>query len=780
LILIDALNGAIMWLIQNPDHRFLTERRVIDAAAHTLGTALRDRTLTLIIGNGPSQSAAWLHGRCRTGSATSRSADPVSWAGVVRQAAITVGYTEHFVGKCTNYLALAQAVLVRSPNIDQARSTLLGRLRAAFENALEPNSFDDMIATLAPHDIVTTNYDFQIERALERGQPSQWCALVRTGIDYCVSKNVTWVHKMHGSFAPPINLQSNYRTEPMAIFEDTVVITENDYDFYYKSLSNVADGVPGLLSALANTSLIIGKGLDPQDISFMYALRRTRIQAAARRYILVDTVPTPDSLLLYHNLGVTPLVMNLPRHRYDGHYYFSVLAALAALFPGALESIWESAQAHPSAGFADLIQGPRALAVGLAARNLTGRTTYNTQETIPPPGRRSMAFNEAEEHLGGAALTALMVLSALVNDPACRLAISSVIGSDNDPHAQEILAGCGKYGIDTDAVSGNQPQSWYSTVLVHTSTTHDNNDYPGQRIFLDRGYRGALSLAPPQMEQMLAQIENPNLRVIYLDKFLASQHPPPPSATQLDPRKFGPLLRVQSLEAARRVLALNPDLDILYEAGGGGSIFQHVEKRLSSIINIFTCGFPFFAHVLLQKVDRALPPALGMFGGNNRWWQMDFAEETRAVDAALEIMMPGPATGNKVVAFSPDQTLLAEARIWAGHATGTRHWFVTTLHHRGALGLDLKRGTGWYCPTRDDRSTIRNTSGAGDSFRGALMYALLNSSTDTSTSLPAALKFSTAVATERCRYFSMEAALQHIRQGFSGKYSDYEAAAKFY
>jgi sugar/nucleoside kinase (ribokinase family) len=82
---------------------------------------------------------------------------------------------------------------------------------------------------------------------------------------------------------------------------------------------------------------------------------------------------------------------------------------------------------------------------------------------------------------------------------------------------------------------------------------------------------------------------------------------------------------------------------------------------------------------------------------------------------------------------------------------------------------------GLYCRAPDiESASIVNTSGAGDSFRGALMYALLRGKNRHHASLPRALEFATDVATERCKHFRMDTACESIQAIYGGNYLAYD------
>ena len=99
-----------MWLIENPESRFISDPRSVILASASLTQALNEHNLTFVVGNGLSQSAAWLHS-VRNPRGTLRA---ISWSEVVREAARKVGYTAELLNRCSNYLAIAQAVLIKS------------------------------------------------------------------------------------------------------------------------------------------------------------------------------------------------------------------------------------------------------------------------------------------------------------------------------------------------------------------------------------------------------------------------------------------------------------------------------------------------------------------------------------------------------------------------------------------------------------------------------------------------------------------------------------------
>ena len=83
-------------------------------------------------------------------------------------------------------------------------------------------------------------------------------ALIRTDTDYEMLGSKTWVHKMHGSFAPEQPLRYKYRFPGAQPAENSIVITERDYDECFTHLSSAQVNY-GLLAALRRPCLILGK-----------------------------------------------------------------------------------------------------------------------------------------------------------------------------------------------------------------------------------------------------------------------------------------------------------------------------------------------------------------------------------------------------------------------------------------------------------------------------------------------------------------------------------------
>ena len=101
-----------------------------------------------------------------------------------------------------------------------------------------------------------------------------------------------------------------------------------------------------------------------------------------------------------------------------------------------------------------------------------------------------------------------------------------------------------------------------------------------------------------------------------------------------------------------------------------------------------------------------------------------------------------------------------------------RRWFIVTLHESGALALDLsnsrKYQMRWFPGHAVAQSKIRNTAGAGDAFRGALLFGLIQPHSEGEEHLGHCVDFAIRCATKRCQQYRMQDALAGFkRDGFA-------------
>ncbi|MFN9289105.1 MAG: PfkB family carbohydrate kinase, partial [Planctomyces sp.] len=578
----------------------------------------------------------------------------------------------------------------------------------------------------------------------------------------------------------------------------SVVITESDY---YKCLRELHQGLSNspLGNALTNNLLIIGKSLDPLDASFLYALRQTRSnrqRAKSKAWFIQCGQLTADDRIQSDKLGLTPVEIRMPRVVSGGHYYYALLLALQGLFPDLLESLAKEAMREEL--FAALVGTPEALAIVMASIILTGCMRKGGVNVVPSAGRHNVRFENSEEHLGGAALTPLMVAAALER-PSKRprsFALCSAIGNKNEPATQRLLRDAGTLKIaghtipiDLDSTSLTDEQTWHSTVIVHRGTYSKDRakkDYDGQRIFLDRGYDKAVRLGELELVQLRKQLRAKTLKVVYFDKFLAAQHPPVSWRHEIDDKKMGPLLQKPIFGLLSK---LRPNTDVIYETGATGSRFQSVEKKVAKCVNVFTCGFPLFARkVLTPKMMKQLRTSTGRLNlfRKDKYYEVDFQKETAAIDTLLGSLHQVSSTATDRVSEITCERfrtqLINQCKKWAAREKCRMRWLIVTLHHRGAIGVDLSFQKVWHCSIPESVPNLPpnvqfNTSGAGDCFRGALMHALLNLETCSAESLPHVLRFCTEAATAWCHHFRVADSLKYLHTNLGGQFAGQQASA---
>jgi len=75
----------------------------------------------------------------------------------------------------------------------------------------------------------------------------------------------------------------------------------------------------------------------------------------------------------------------------------------------------------------------------------------------------------------------------------------------------------------------------------------------------------------------------------------------------------------------------------------------------------------------------------------------------------------------------------------------------------------------WFPPDSDRQDGIKNTTGAGDTFRGALLFGLIQPPhSKEQDHLAHCVKFAVRCATQGCHYYEMKEALDKFREnGFA-------------
>jgi sugar/nucleoside kinase (ribokinase family) len=737
-----------MWLIDSKT--FLSDPSTILRAQNELMEAQRQSSLSILVGNSFTQFSAFL----RNDRKNSPESSYFGWERALRTALdllVPLG-EEPLSRNVDSDLALFVIAQAMCAQYKDARNRIVEQLNIELLPPLAPSPLHHFLLDLQPKSIITTNCDLQLERAAATRQ-QDWEAIVAYAIQQ--RAKALPIYKINGSLKPDIPHEANYTFPPDIVAENaeqTVVIAGEDFEERATQLTRPLHPV---VNVLGQTLLIIGKSLNPLDTAFMSVLNRSR-QSGYPAYYLTYGLSQQEALYAKsHN--IVPLTINMSRRAENAHYYVGMAYALMQLFPNVgkqyAQEIGDYAETH------QLIRSPRFIAIGLTAHNTIGRLRYrgNAGEesfVLPTQGRRNFSF-EAEEYPGGAALTAVKTFVELDTTAQHPTSIISILKA-SDLFGQEVLQFCDSSGIDADGISQNAGHTWHSTVLVHDGISHEGV-YPGQRIFMDRSFT-RLQLDATSLEQLEAQLspDQQNLRLIYFDKFLAQ----PYSAENSN--AVGAL--VQHQEILRDLANKRADVDILYETGGGGSRGLVVENALNGYINILTAAFPFFARNVLPQTDKKVGE-LAKYARDDYFVTVEFEHETKAIEELLNLCAPAGEW------FRVKSDWLKNGLIWAGRRNG-RRWLITTLHHYGALAIDLNISQGIYCtPARDfDYKKVESTVGAGDVFRGAFSYALVqlgesanrSSAHESRRLMHTCTQFAVEVASEKCRNFKMSDAFSNI------------------
>lgn len=204
---------------------------------------------------------------------------------------------------------LGKSLAEHLPDFDSSVGPL--ELVSAYEHAFGRNTLVDKVARLTRvydarpgkahtafaelgfETVVTTNFDFLLERAYETaGRPcvpligeSQLAGLTRsTGPK---------LYKLHGDIHHPENL----------------VMTESDYDLFLSRWPLLATAITSLF--ISHTAVLIGYSFDDPDTRQLMALIKERLGGLSRQVWSVQIAASPQEVSRFERRGVR--VINLPR-----------------------------------------------------------------------------------------------------------------------------------------------------------------------------------------------------------------------------------------------------------------------------------------------------------------------------------------------------------------------------------------------------------------------------------------------------------------------------------
>jgi len=474
-------------------------------------------------------------------------------------------------------------------------------------------------------------------------------------------------------------------------------------------------------------------------------------------------------------MDILPIQMSIP-HVSDndgGYHYFAHFEALGRLFKDSLGHF--ELPPHLKEIRSRKISAPRVVAVGLAAYNTSGfpkiqpkrssdDKSWYGQLGLPREGRLNLEFAGPEQYPGGSALTAITTCASLQqaispNSGRRDCAMVSIIGKDGPGAA--IQKHCNENQIDIDALDVRSGvNTWNSTVLVHGCLYDSKDDrarFPGQRLFLDISSKLKVSeFDAKRMDQLQRMLEHEeydkqnSMQVLYFDKWMAY-----PENVDGDRSKAG-FFGASKMHAYLAETLREHAFDVIYESGGSGSSNFAIEQQFKDITNVFTASFPCFRDLLLPSTDRLVVLEHGKQaverensqGGGIPKSLEEFLAERAQIESCLDRF--GLRSG-QWVDMSPG---LAELDGKYLRPNAPRRWVIVTLHENGALALNLSNGAQprikWF------RSV---GAGAGDVFRGALIFGILRIREDASevaldseAALDLCTRFAVDCSLERCRH----------------------------
>jgi len=746
-----------VWNLDETD--FLLSQEIdLEEAIRDLQRACKLKQLTFIVGNGLSRNAVFESAH----DTPPIPSEPESWNTVVSRV-----FRESGLGDpIGNGLIMAQAII----KTKQGKRKLIEGIEHGLRD-VRPSLLHRMLVHLAPGNIITTNYDLLLESAFSGQQLScyardNWTSMLENELE-----SATHIFKMHGTSSP----QLAYPFQCLPVEEQeaclkSIVIAEEDYDACTQELVSTFEKFKDRLfwGALGKTILIVGKGVYWEDLSFMYALRkRLDLHHDTKAYWLHSNFSDVDRLTL-QNMSIHPIQMSMPQV-YDndgGYHFFANFEALKRLFCDSLGHF--ELPAHLKKIRSQKISAPRVVAVGLAAYNTSGfpkvdptrasdDKSWYGQLGLPREGRLNLEFAGPEQYPGGSALTAITTCAnlqqaAFPNSGRRDCAMVSIIGKDGPGGV--IQKHCNENQIDIDALDVRPGvDTWNSTILVHGCTANSTL-YPGQRLFLDISSRlKVIDFASERMIQLQRMLEHTELRVLYFDKWMAY-----PENVHGDRSKAGFFGSSEMHDYLVKTLDTYP-FDVIYESGGSGSSNFSIERHFQDITNIFAASFPCFRDFLLPVADKDALIQYGKHAVNQESPKYEvipestkeFIKERAQMERLLDLF--GLCSGHWI----PIPPELVELTGGYLRPNALRRWMTVTLHENGALALNLSPGAQrrmkWFSSVGATQEGISNTAGAGDVFRGALIFGLLQIEEDSSeTALDLCTRFAVRCSLERCKH----------------------------
>lgn len=216
-----------------------------------------------------------------------------TWADLISQIAIDLGYDPRLFRQYGDFLALAEYYSISKGHIGELRDWMSRKWDITSERIRESSIYEN-ITKLKCNIIYTTNYDHTIEKALEL-YVKPYKRIVDVGDLVGIDQTITQVVKFHGD----------------VVMEDSIVLTESDY-FRRLDFESPMD-IKLRSDILGRSILFIGYSLSDINIRLLIyklnALWKMTNQSKHRpkSYIFLPT-PNPIQKEIFEHRGIVPVI----------------------------------------------------------------------------------------------------------------------------------------------------------------------------------------------------------------------------------------------------------------------------------------------------------------------------------------------------------------------------------------------------------------------------------------------------------------------------------------
>ena len=155
-----------------------------------------------------------------------------------------------------------------------------------------PGNAHLLFADLFFDTIITTNYDFLLEKAFEKKGKTCHTIVEENQLSLNYSRNLPLILKIHGDF--------NHH--------ESMVITEEDYDLYLTKHPLFSTYISSLL--IRKTPLLIGYSLDDPDFRQLLQIIKFRLGKFRRIVYCIAVNPTRSDIIRFSRRGIKVIKLN--------------------------------------------------------------------------------------------------------------------------------------------------------------------------------------------------------------------------------------------------------------------------------------------------------------------------------------------------------------------------------------------------------------------------------------------------------------------------------------